>query len=49
MSLASWRWANYGDIIMFCLTVLLAALLKLLFHHAHFLSKRLPESVSASK
>jgi hypothetical protein len=46
VNLASWRWPIYGDIIMFCLTILLAALFKLIFHHAHFLSKRVPESVS---
>ena len=48
VNLASWRWGIYGDIIMFCLTILLAALFKLIFHHAHFLSKRVPESVSQS-
>lgn len=42
--LASWRWDSYGNILTFTLMVITAGLLKIAFHHAHFLSKHLPES-----
>lgn len=42
--LVSWRWEDYSDPIMICLTILVAGIFKLLFHHAHFLSKNVPES-----
>ena len=45
VNLASWRWEDYSDPVMICLTIMMAAVFKLLFHHAHFLSKTVPESV----
>ena len=37
--LASWRWSSYRTIIMFTLLVILAAVLKLAFHHTHLLAE----------
>eukprot|EP00095_Tigriopus_kingsejongensis_P008991 maker-scaffold783_size97670-snap-gene-0.22 protein:Tk08991 transcript:maker-scaffold783_size97670-snap-gene-0.22-mRNA-1 annotation:"hypothetical protein DAPPUDRAFT_314297" len=42
--LASWRWNEYSSIMMFTLMILLAGILKLLFHHIPFLAERFPES-----
>ena len=42
--LASWKWCEYYEHILFCLIVILAGVFKLAFHHAPFLSDYLPES-----
>lgn len=44
IALASWRWSEYRYILMFSVMVIMAGILKLLFHHATFLSRHLPES-----
>ena len=42
--LASWRWCEYYEHILFCLIVILCGVFKLAFHHTPFLSDYLPES-----
>ena len=42
--LASWKWCEYYEHILFCLIVILAGVFKLAFHHTPFLSDYLPES-----
>lgn len=42
--LASWRWDEYSNILTFLIMVILAGVLKLLFHHVPFLSQHFPES-----
>jgi len=42
--LASWRWGGYGSILMVLVMIILAGVLKILFHHWHFLSENFPES-----
>ena len=42
--LASWRWCEYYEHILFCLIVILCGMFKLAFHHTPLLSDYLPES-----
>ena len=42
--LASWRWCDYYEHILFCLIVILAGIFKLVFHHTPLLSNYFPES-----
>ncbi len=42
--LASWRWEEYGSILMVLLFIILAGVLKLLFHHTPILAEHFPES-----
>ena len=42
--LASWRWCDYYEHILFCLIVILAGIFKLVFHHTPILSNYFPES-----
>ena len=42
--LASWRWCDYYEHILFCLIVILAGIFKLVFHHTPMLSNYFPES-----
>ncbi len=44
VKLVSWRWDEYGNILMVLLFVILAGILKLLFHHTPVLANHLPES-----
>ena len=44
ISLASWRWSEYGDIFVMLLMITLAAVSKVVFHEVHYLSKHFPES-----
>lgn len=37
--LASWRWSEYSTVLTFTTMVIVAGVLKLAFHHTHFLSK----------
>ncbi len=37
--LASWRWNEYGAILLFILMIILAAVLKMVFHHTGFLAR----------
>jgi len=41
---ASWHWTYVREPLVFCIFLLIVALCKLGFHHAHFLSSILPES-----
>jgi hypothetical protein len=45
VSLASWRWNLYSEYIVVCLTIVIAGVLKLMFHHIHSLHHNVPESV----
>ena len=42
--LASWRWAEVGPYFMFVGFMVVSGLAKIGFHHAHFISSRVPES-----
>ena len=42
--LASWRWTEVGPYFMFVGFMVLSGLAKIGFHHAHFISSRVPES-----
>ena len=42
--LASWRWKEYGKMLVFTLVIVLAGMIKLGFHHTPILSEYLPES-----
>lgn len=42
VQLASWRWDAYSSILTFLIMVILAGVLKLLFHHAPILPTILP-------
>ena len=44
INLASWRWCEYYEHILFCLLIVFAGIFKLAFHHTPFLSEYLPES-----
>ena len=43
--LASWRWSEYNNFLGILFVVLVAALLKIAFHHAPLLAEWIPESV----
>lgn len=42
--LVSWRWKDYGRILIFTFIMVLAGSIKLLFHHTPVLSEHMPES-----
>ena len=41
---ASWRWTEFSSPILFIGMLITASILKIVFHHIHFLEKILPES-----
>ena len=42
--LASWRWTEYGRILIPTIILVLAGIIKLIFHHTPILSRYMPES-----
>ena len=42
--LASWKWHEYWEHVLFCLIIVMAGVFKLAFHHTPILSNYLPES-----
>ena len=42
--LASWRWEEYGKLLVFTMVIVLAGMIKLGFHHTPILSEYMPES-----
>ena len=41
---ASWRWSEFSSPLLFTGMLIFACVLKIIFHHIHFLEKVLPES-----
>ena len=42
--LAGWRWQKFGKILVFAMGLVLAGIVKLVFHHTRILSTYMPES-----
>jgi hypothetical protein len=44
ISLYEWEYYSVGGYVVFATFVLVSGIAKIAFHHAHFLSSRIPES-----
>ncbi len=44
ITLVSWRWDDYSDYVVVCIMILVAGIVKVIFHETPILSKHFPES-----